>query len=75
MLIDLLPIKDRPCALFDVVRPKSAQLMSALDAVNDRFGKKTMLVGFGGMKRAWSLRADHRSPHYTTRIADLPGVR
>ena len=75
MLDDLLPIEDRPRTLFDVMRPKSAQLMGALDAVNDRFGKRTMVLGSEGMKRTWALRADHRSPRYTTRIADLPVVR
>ena len=75
MLDDLLPIEDRPRTLFDVMRPKSAQLMSALDQVNDRFGKKTMVLASEGMKRPWALRADHRSPRYTTRIEDLPVVR
>ena len=28
-----------------------------------------------GMKRPWQLRADHRSPRYTTRLSDLPVVR
>ncbi|WP_308917219.1 Y-family DNA polymerase [Jannaschia sp. LMIT008] len=75
MLDDLLPSEDRPRTLFDVMRPKSAQLMSALDQVNDRFGKKTLVLASEGMKRPWALRADHRSPRYTTRIEDLPVVR
>ena len=75
MLDDLLPIEDRPRTLFDVMRPKSAQLMSALDQVNDRFGKKTLVLASEGMERSWALRADHRSPRYTTRIEDLPVVR
>ncbi|MCA1777793.1 MAG: DUF4113 domain-containing protein [Loktanella sp.] len=49
--------------------------MAALDAVNDRFGKKTMVLASEGMERSWQLRADHRSPRYTTRMADLPVVR
>jgi len=27
------------------------------------------------MSRSWQLRANHRSPRYTTRISDLPVVR
>ena len=75
MLDDLLPIEDRPRTLFDAMRPKSGELMRALDAVNDRFGKKTLVLASEGMTRPWALRADHRSPRYTTRIEDLPVVR
>ena len=75
MLDDLVRIEDRPRTLFDVPKPKSQALMSALDQVNDRFGKKTMVLASEGVKRPWQLRADHRSPRYTTRISDLPVVR
>jgi DNA polymerase V len=75
MLDDLLPVEDRPRTLFDAMRPKSADLMRALDAVNDRHGKKTLVLASEGMTRPWALRADHRSPRYTTRIEDLPVVR
>lgn len=75
LLDDLVLLEDRPRTLFDVARPKSASLMVALDHVNDRFGKKTMVLASEGMKRPWQLRADHRSPRYTTRLSDLPVVR
>jgi DNA polymerase V len=75
LLDDLVRFEDRPQTLFDVARPKSAALMAALDHVNDRFGKKTMVIASEGMKRPWQLRADHRSPRYTTRMSDLPVVR
>jgi DNA polymerase V len=75
ILDDLLPLEDRPRTLFEEPREASAALMGALDAVNDRFGKKTMVIASEGMRRSWALRSDHRSPRYTTRIADLPVVR
>lgn len=75
LLDDLVRLEDRPQTLFDVTRPKSATLMAAIDQVNDRFGKKTMVLAREGMKRPWQLRADHRSPRYTTRLSDLPVVR
>ena len=43
--------------------------------VNDRFGKKTMVLASEGMNRPWKLRSDHKSPRYTTRLSDLPVVR
>jgi len=75
MLADLIRFEDRPLTLFDVEKPKSAALMGALDQVNSRFGKKTLVLASEGMKRPWQLRSDHRSPRYTTRLTDLPVVR
>ena len=49
--------------------------MTSLDAVNTRFGKKTLVLASEGMSRSWQLRADHRSPRYTTRLSDLPVVK
>lgn len=63
---DLLPEADRP---------RDARLTDALDAVNDRFGKKTMVLAREGFAGEWRLCADHRSPHYTTRISELPAVK
>jgi DNA polymerase V len=78
MLDDLVAEADRPRTLFDVAdegRGRSPAVMAALDAVNARFGKKTMVLGSEGTNRAWAMRAEHRSPRYTTRISDLPVVR
>lgn len=78
MLDDLMAEADRPRTLFDMAgdeRVRSPAVMAALDAVNARFGKKTMVLGAEGTERAWAMRAEHRSPRYTTRISDLPVVR
>ena len=74
MLDDLLTLEDRPRMLFDAPQ-RSPVLMTALDAVNSCFGKKTIVLASEGMSRSWQLRANHRSPCYTTRISDLPVVR
>ena len=75
ILDDLLPEADRPAMLFQPDRPRDARLTDALDAINDRFGKKTMVLAREGFAGEWRLRADHRSPRYTTRISELPTVR
>ena len=78
MLDDLVPEAERPRTLFDMAgdeRVRSPAVMAALDAVNARFGKKTMVLGAEGKERAWAMRAEYRSPRYTTRISDLPVVR
>ena len=75
MLDDLLPETQRPLLLFEPAKPRSAKLMNALDSVNDRFGKKTMILASEGIKRSWVTRSNHRSPRYTTRIDELPILR
>ena len=75
ILDDLLPEADRPAMLFQPARPRDARLTDALDAINDRFGKKTMVLAREGFDGAWHLRADHRSPRYTTRLSELPIVQ
>ena len=75
LLGDLVRFEDRPRTLFDVARPKPAALMTALDQVNDRFGKKTMVLASEGMGRSWQLYfsqtriAAHEQRH------DIPPLR
>ena len=59
---DLLPTKDPV---------KAEKLMTALDALNQRFGRGTIRLGGVRPKTTWSTRASNRSPAYTTRIGDL----
>jgi DNA polymerase V len=55
-----------------------ARLMSALDAINKRYGRGTMKMasaGLDGDRRVWSMRQERRTPAYTTDWADIPIVR
>ncbi|KAB2655143.1 Y-family DNA polymerase [Brucella tritici] len=72
MLDDLIAAEKAPAMLFEIERPRDAKLMSALDAVNDRWGKKTLLLGSEGFKRDFEAKATMRSPRYTTRLSELP---
>ena len=54
------------------------RLMTALDSINQRFGRGTMKLGSAGLtgdKSAWSMKQERRSPAYTTRLEDIPVVR
>lgn len=75
ILDDLRPLEERPATLFDIPRDGSAALMAALDAVNDSWGRGTLRLASEGVERSWRLRAEHRSPRYTTQLGDLPVVR
>jgi DNA polymerase V len=54
------------------------RLMSALDSINQRFGRGTMKMasaGLEGDRRVWSMKQERRTPAYTTCWADIPVVR
>ena len=79
--------------LLDLVGPESHQielgfeapeardhtrLMTALDAVNARFGKGSVHVASSGQERPvkdWGMRQERRTPQYTTMLSDIPIVR
>lgn len=55
-----------------------AKLMTAMDAINDRYGRGTVHVGSASRQRApsdWSMRQERLTPQYTTKWSDLPVAR
>jgi DNA polymerase V len=55
-----------------------SKLMRAMDDVNDRFGKRTVLLGSSGFTQGadtWGMRQVRRTPCYTTRWNEVPTVR
>lgn len=72
MLDDLIAADKAPALLFEIERPRDARLMTALDAVNDRWGEKTLVLGSEGFQRPFELKATMRSPRYTTRLSEVP---
>ena len=66
----------RQATLFDdpVAREKSEKLMEAMDAINREFGRGTLRSGASGIVQRWAMRAENRSPRYTTRWDELPVV-
>lgn len=76
-------------ALLDLARPHDLQgdlfapavvgddrLMGVMDAINRKYGRGT--AGFAATgwqeKPAWGMRQQNLSPHYTTRLSDLPAA-
>ncbi|MFN7127476.1 MAG: Y-family DNA polymerase [Brevundimonas sp.] len=76
ILLDLQAEDDLPRDLLPTTDPvRSKKLMSALDAVNARFGRGTLRPGGIRQVTPWSTRSNNRSPRYTTRFSDLMEVR
>ena len=61
-------------SLFEDVeaKGKSSQLMSALDSINNRFGRESIRTAACGTQKTWAMRSENRSPNYTTQWDELP---
>ena len=79
----LLDLQDASCQqieldLEDDQVPNRSRLMTAMDTVNQRFGKGALHMASAGMagdKRVWAMKQERRTPGYTTRWADILEVR
>jgi DNA polymerase V len=81
MLLDLQPDTQQQAEL-DLEDGDSEEdrtrLMTAMDTLNLRFGKGTVLTasaGLDGLRRAWSTKQLRRTPAYTTCWDDMPVAR
>lgn len=80
MLLDLMPGNVLQCELDleDEDHRDRTQLMVALDALNQRYGKGTVHSGAtGGTNKGkdWVMKQERRTPQYTTRWEDVPVAR
>lgn len=79
MLLDLQDASVEQCELdLDDPGEDRSQLMTALDAINQRHGRGAVLLasaGLAGAKRKWTMRQSLKTPNYTTSWKDLPIAR
>jgi DNA polymerase V len=76
MSTELLPESVRQPALWtELDRDKRERAWKAMDSLNATLGRDTIRLLSAGPKAAtWKLRAEHRSPRWTTRWDELPKV-
>ena len=80
MLLGLLPgsVLQHELDLEDDYCAARSKLMTAMDAINGRYGKGTVHVASTGATekvREWGMRQEWRTPQYTTRWEDVPIAR
>ncbi|WP_263383525.1 Y-family DNA polymerase [Granulicella arctica] len=77
MITELMPETIRQPALWcELDREKRERAWRAMDKLNATLGRDTVrILGAGPKNAAWRLRAEHRSPRWTTRWDELPRVR
>uniref|UniRef100_UPI001056259F DUF4113 domain-containing protein n=1 Tax=Legionella nautarum TaxID=45070 RepID=UPI001056259F len=54
---------------------KKDKLLKTFDAINARFGRETIHLASEGASKPWAMRAELKSPAYTTQWTDLPIVK
>jgi len=54
---------------------KELALMRAVDEVNRRWGRGTLIHAASGFSRPWWMRQAHRSPRFTTSWSELPRIK
>ena len=76
MLMDLAPNTFYQGTLFNQERPRDAtvKVMAALDALNKRFGRDALHIASAGLGHPWAMRAENRTPRYTSDWNELPTV-
>ncbi len=72
MLTDLRSKECRQQNLFSAPNQEAAPLMTALDHINERWGRNTLHYAAEGISKPWSMRQDFKSPAYTTNWQELP---
>jgi DNA polymerase V len=77
IITELLPETIRQPALWgELDRDRREQAWKVMDKLNATLGRDTVrILGAGPKDAAWKLRAEHRSPRWTTRWEELPKVR
>lgn len=74
----LIPKNTRQLDLFhqlsDEQLEHTEQLMSVCDRINQKYGRSTIRLAAEGYSKPWDMRAELKSPAYTTRWNDVPQV-
>tara|TARA_B100002052_G_C15853753_1_gene586423 strand:+ start:252 stop:1457 length:1206 start_codon:yes stop_codon:yes gene_type:complete len=71
IISDISPQQQQQLSLFDAVnRQKRQSIMTALDGINDKFGKDKVRLAIQGYTRKWAIKQEQLSPCYSTRIED-----
>ena len=77
MLMDLAPNTALQGTLFEPApaRESTVNVMAAIDGLNKRFGRDVLHLASAGVGQRWAMRAENRTPRYTTDWNELPVVR
>ena len=73
-LSEITPISQRQGDLIEPNIIGNGKLMTAIDELNQRFGRGTLKVSTQGAYKEWQMRSERKSPAYTTDWGAIPVV-
>ncbi len=71
MMADIVRADAVPTDLFSMPE-KPSTLMTAVDRLNQRYGRETVSIGLHEKEAVWRSRAEKLTPDYTGRWSDIP---
>lgn len=73
LLEDLTPQGEEQTDLFAMPDPKAPALLAAMDGLNGRFGRNTVILAAQGCgTRSFDTKRSQKSPAWTGGIAEIP---
>ena len=77
LLSKLVSVQNRQPSLFEDVtsQSRSQELMRAVDRINLMMGRGTIKLLAEGTDQRWAMKAEKRTPRYTTRLDELALVK
>lgn len=77
--VGLIDIADKTFFQSDLFCPgqsiKTDKLMKLLDAVNEKFGRGTLITAAEGIQKKWKMQQNFKSQNYTTSWLELPKIK
>ncbi len=78
-LENLIPKNPRQLDIFhqsnDETLAKKELLMTVFGTINHKYGRQTIRLAAEGYAKPWAMKAQLKSPAYTTRWSELPLVK
>lgn len=74
MMSEISPIAFYQADFLEPAVSSDTRLMKALDSLNERYGRGTVKVSTQGAYKSWQMKAERKSPNYTTNWDELPLV-
>lgn len=71
LLQNLTPDSEQQYSLFETSTINRTQLMQTLDHINEKMGADTLFYAVEGTQKSWKLKANKRTPRYTTSWDEL----
>jgi DNA polymerase V len=74
-LADFAPAEEAPRTLFNQQSDRTEKLINTIYGLQDRYGRKIIHFAATGTEQPWKLKAQRRTPRYTTRLPEVPKAR